>query len=399
MDRASLQFLDNLKNNRLGSALSSSAGTEGPVMTIVKVNNAAELVAVKYLYSTGCQVTICLVSLLSCAFYVLTTYDIPDNEIVFATLELLFFAAFLMDYLFHIIASKGYRIKYLVSFSGIVDFLSLLPVLSLLQVGQADILLIPKSFLGFLRFLRLLTFLQFLHLKNLSQSNYSQQPFDTHLGMSEHDNNILFIYSTILAIKVNELVYEVSRLVIYIATFLFLSTSVIFTYSEYVPYSFAGNALIQGTAAITYRPLERLQWFDAFYFVVVTVSTVGYGDVVPLDPVARLLAIVIIIIGFSIIPTQVSKVISTLLGRSFYLGEYEGSNHVILCGIIDFELVDRFLTEVASFPYYYHIRFTYPQLFDFLHCNSSSTRHTTRLLSRRETSQWSSSPQISHLCS
>lgn len=118
----------------------------------------------------------------------------------------------------------------------------------------------------------------------------------------------------------NELVYEVSRLVIYITTFLFLATSVIFTYSDYVPYAFANDVFKRGDKTITYNVAERLEWFDSFYFVVVTVSTVGYGDIIPIDPVARLLAIIIIIIGFSIIPTQVSKVISTLLGRSLYLG-------------------------------------------------------------------------------
>ena len=145
MDRASLQFLDNLKHNRLGGA---AAANEGSLLTIVNINNSFELTAVKYLYSTWCQVAICSISFLSCAFYILTTYNIPEDAIAFALLEIFFFVAFFLDYLFHFIASKGHRIRYLLSFSGVVDFLSLLPIISLLQFKNSDVLLIPKSFLG-----------------------------------------------------------------------------------------------------------------------------------------------------------------------------------------------------------------------------------------------------------
>jgi hypothetical protein len=42
---------------------------------------------------------------------------------------------------------------------------------------------------------------------------------------------------------------------------------------------------------------EHFSLLDAFYFVVVTISTVGYGDLSPLTPYGKILAIVIILIG------------------------------------------------------------------------------------------------------
>jgi Trk-type K+ transport system membrane component len=43
--------------------------------------------------------------------------------------------------------------------------------------------------------------------------------------------------------------------------------------------------------------LEQFPPLDAFYFIVSTVSTVGYGDLHPVTPFGKLLAIVIIIAG------------------------------------------------------------------------------------------------------
>jgi hypothetical protein len=43
--------------------------------------------------------------------------------------------------------------------------------------------------------------------------------------------------------------------------------------------------------------IEHLSLLDAFYFIIVTLSTVGYGDIHPLTPLGKLFAIAIILIG------------------------------------------------------------------------------------------------------
>ena len=43
--------------------------------------------------------------------------------------------------------------------------------------------------------------------------------------------------------------------------------------------------------------LEQFSLLDAFYFVIETVSTVGYGDLHPLTPAGKILVIAIIITG------------------------------------------------------------------------------------------------------
>src|SRR5512137_408882 len=43
--------------------------------------------------------------------------------------------------------------------------------------------------------------------------------------------------------------------------------------------------------------LEQLSPLDAFYFLIVTIATVGYGDIHPLTPAGKILVMIIIITG------------------------------------------------------------------------------------------------------
>jgi hypothetical protein len=56
-----------------------------------------------------------------------------------------------------------------------------------------------------------------------------------------------------------------------------------------------------GAGSITYRVLEGWEWVDCLYFSVVTLTTVGYGDVAPATPGGKIFTIFYIIIGLGII--------------------------------------------------------------------------------------------------
>jgi voltage-gated potassium channel len=53
--------------------------------------------------------------------------------------------------------------------------------------------------------------------------------------------------------------------------------------------------LIGGTGI--FRVIENKPWIDAFYFVIVTMATVGYGDVHPITPEGKIFTIFLIVLG------------------------------------------------------------------------------------------------------
>ena len=55
-----------------------------------------------------------------------------------------------------------------------------------------------------------------------------------------------------------------------------------------------------GTVGFKYIEREQgLSWADSLYFTIVTITTVGYGDVHPQTEAGRLFAIPVIVIGVS----------------------------------------------------------------------------------------------------
>jgi hypothetical protein len=57
--------------------------------------------------------------------------------------------------------------------------------------------------------------------------------------------------------------------------------------------------LINGT--VIYHFVEGWKWLDSFYFSVITLTTVGYGDFAPKTDLGKLFSILYILIGVGII--------------------------------------------------------------------------------------------------
>lgn len=65
--------------------------------------------------------------------------------------------------------------------------------------------------------------------------------------------------------------------------------------------------LLVGAATAAFAKVEALRPLDAFYFAVATVSTVGYGDVVPRTDAGKALAIPLLLLGSSLVASALGS--------------------------------------------------------------------------------------------
>ena len=68
------------------------------------------------------------------------------------------------------------------------------------------------------------------------------------------------------------------------------------------------SSLIIGSGTVFYRLIEDWTWVDAFYFTIITLTTVGYGDLYPTRTVSKLFTVMIVLIGIGLLVTLIERV-------------------------------------------------------------------------------------------
>ena len=56
-----------------------------------------------------------------------------------------------------------------------------------------------------------------------------------------------------------------------------------------------------GGGVFFYRQVEDLSWVDSFYFTVVTLTTVGYGDIAPQTTAGKIFTTIYLLIGIGVL--------------------------------------------------------------------------------------------------
>lgn len=98
-------------------------------------------------------------------------------------------------------------------------------------------------------------------------------------------------------------------------------------------------SLIVSSAVVYFHGSEQLSWLDALYFVVVTISTVGYGDInlQNSSALSKIIGIVLIlcssIFTWLIFSLLIDRIVKKRAQRSLGRKKYTYKDHVILCGL------------------------------------------------------------------
>ena len=85
-------------------------------------------------------------------------------------------------------------------------------------------------------------------------------------------------------------------------------------FDYYILLSLAITVVILGT--VVFHLLEKWSWIDSLYFTVITLATVGYGDLTPTTPVGKLFAVIFVISGVGIFLAFLNKVMERRVKRS-----------------------------------------------------------------------------------
>ncbi len=102
-----------------------------------------------------------------------------------------------------------------------------------------------------------------------------------------------------------------------------------------------GLLAISAFGTIGYMWIEQLSFLDALYMTVITIATVGYGEVAPLHPEGRIFTIVLIVAAASTAAYMFSQIAQVLIEnslrdvftrRAMQKKISELRNHVIVCG-------------------------------------------------------------------
>ncbi|MGD8209269.1 MAG: potassium channel protein [Desulfobacterales bacterium] len=111
--------------------------------------------------------------------------------------------------------------------------------------------------------------------------------------------------------------------------------------SRKLRYSLMMLAALVAFGTFGYNIFEHMPIFDAFYMTIITISTVGFSEIIPLTKVGRSITVVIIILSISVGTYTIGVVMQWLVGgelqkifgrRKLQKQIAELKNHFIICG-------------------------------------------------------------------
>ncbi|RHY00877.1 hypothetical protein DYB25_009828, partial [Aphanomyces astaci] len=230
-----------------------------------------------------------LVSLVACAVCVVQSYH---DEFVVPSMDLSFGVIFAADYCLRFYCAKN-RLWFPFTFSAIIDVLAVAPTIYDYVTNDSTGQRPTFAFLRFVRILRIMKAIQ----------------------MSRHSSANHFTGTQLLSLGL-------------------LVTSIVFISAclfQLVENSYRAPILSDTGAWIN----NNVTLGDSFYFILVTISTVGYGDIAPATTFGKVVTCAMILGSLVMLPQEVNRLVALLAMQSPFRKTYipdPNLPHVLLLG-------------------------------------------------------------------
>jgi len=208
------------------------------------------------------DIFILLLNLVICAIFVIETYPVSETTIQFLwKTDVIIVLFFIIEYAARLYGARS-RLRQVTDVYSIIDLVAILPTLFLLVLPVFGIML-DLRFIRAIRIIRVVRIFRFLRFTSDADFFFGNIPVP---------------------------LLKVVRLFLTILIIFFVSSGVFFHVENNV------------------NPNVRT-FGDAFYFTVVALTTVGFGDITPLSEAGKWVTVLMICSGIILIPWQVSRIV------------------------------------------------------------------------------------------
>ncbi|EQC42791.1 hypothetical protein SDRG_00512 [Saprolegnia diclina VS20] len=245
-----------------------------------------------------------MTSLVACGLYIVQSYN---GEVRLSALDMTFITVFAADYLMRFYCAEN-RILFPFTFNAIIDVLAIIPSLYDFTTTASTPSSAPRTHaqptFAFFRFVRVLRVMKAIQLSRTS---------------SHH--------------RISAVQKQLAGLGLLVTSILFISACLFQTVENYA------------------RDIndEQLSLGDAFYFILVTISTVGYGDIAPHTTYGKLVACSVIVCSLILVPQEVNNLVSLLAMQSpfrkTYIPELNNPHVLVLGHTANATVLTEFFTE------------------------------------------------------
>ena len=224
--------------------------------------------------------------LLSLGIFIAETYPVsPTIRSYLNRADIVILVLFSLEYLIRFLGAES-KVKFFFSLFSFIDLLAILPLL----FGWSDM-----RFLRIFRWFRLLRVIRFLE-------------FEVFIFRIKTEDGIIL-----------------TRILLTLFSIIFIYSGLIYQVEHEI------------------NPDGLSNFFDSLYFCVVTITTVGFGDITPLSEQGRALTLLMIMTGVAFIPWQISDLVKQLVKTANQVQKQCSScglswhdadaNHCKICGV------------------------------------------------------------------